>query len=566
MFTRLSLGLVVIAIAVALGSRGNISSSQTGGAFVLEEATIEDVRAAFDAGILTCRRLTELYLNRITAYDKAGPRLNSIITVNPHAITDADSLDREWRVEGARSRLHCIPVLLKDNIDTADMPTTNGSALLRQSIPPDDAQLVVSLRRAGALLLGKASLGEFAGTSYNTVIGQVLNPYNPLRQTGGSSAGSGAAIAANLAMFSIGTDTSQSVRAPAAFNGLVGLRPTTGLVSRDGIAPKNLLFDTAGPIARTVTDAAIVLSAIAAPDPNDPLQFSARVYAEHPTYATAPRIGLSQRAGAPLRVDYTSYLRKGALKGMRIGLARQYWKGDPEIEKLANDVVTKLGQLGATIVDPVTFDGSFVDGVRAIADYRFKEDWETYTSTLGPAAPKTVDTFLREYDDVVDRSSLPLEGSVRRLLTQSLKHSSSEPAYQRLVDVTLPENTRKKLMIFDNDKLDALLMPFSTTFAPPIDNPVRKAADPTWKPYPDIRRGDSIAPYSSIGFPAIVVPMGFGSAGLPMGVTFIARPYEEGKLLGIAFDYEQASKLRRPPPLTPSLPGERISYQRGQRP
>ena len=227
--------------------------------FSLEEATIADISAAFDVGALSCTTLTQLYLDRIAAYDDAGPRLNSIITVNPRALEVARQLDEERAASGPRGPLHCIPVLLKDNIDTADMSTTNGSVILKDAVPPDDAFITRRLREAGALLLGKASLGEFAGgNSYNSVDGRTLNPYNLLRRASGSSSGSAVAVAANLAAVAVGTDTSTSIRAPSSFSGIVGLRPTTGLVSRDGIAPKNLLFDTAGPMTRTVRTACAV--------------------------------------------------------------------------------------------------------------------------------------------------------------------------------------------------------------------------------------------------------------------------------------------------------------------
>ena len=245
--------------------------------FKLEEATIADIGTALREGTITCQQLVKLYLNRIAAYDDGDPlqvppdKINSIITLNPRALETAAAMDRKMRWSRVQGPLHCIPVLLKDNIDTFDMPTSNGSIILKDAIPPDDAYIADALRDAGALILGKAAMGEFAGGSYNTVSGQTINPYNFKRQTGGSSSGSGAAVAANFAVLAVGTDTSTSVRGPSAFNGIVGLRPTTGLISRGGIAPKNLTFDTAGPMARTVTDMAILLSAIAGPDPEDPL-------------------------------------------------------------------------------------------------------------------------------------------------------------------------------------------------------------------------------------------------------------------------------------------------------
>ena len=467
--------------------------------FALEEATIADISAAFDAGELTCQGLVQLYLNRIAAYDDGGPTLNSIITVNPRALETAQALDEERASTGPRSALHCIPVLLKDNIDTDDMPTSNGSAILKDAIPPDDAYITKALRDAGALVLGKASMGEFAGGSYNSVDGQTVNPYNLLRATGGSSSGSGASVSANLAVLAIGSDTSTSVRGPSSFNGIVGLRPTTGLISRDGIAPKNLNFDTAGPMARTVTDMATLLTAIAGPDPADADGLSLQVYDAHP-------------AGSdPL--DYTQFLARGSLQGARLGVARDYFGGDPEVDALAEAAIAAMKELGAEIIDPVTFDGSFVDEVRRIADYRFKDDWETYLATFGPDVPKTVDEFLELYDTEVAASPFPAEESVLNLLRRGSVTSTDHPDYVDLIENVLPRNTQLKLELFETYDLDALVFPYNASFAAPIDNPNFTADDPTYVPSREIRSPSTLAGYSSVGFPGIVVPMGFGSQG-----------------------------------------------------
>ena len=514
--------------------------------FALEEATIADISAAFDAGELTCQGLVQLYLNRIAAYDDGGPTLNSIITVNPRALETAQALDEERASTGPRSALHCIPVLLKDNIDTDDMPTSNGSAILKDAIPPDDAYITKALRDAGALVLGKASMGEFAGGSYNSVDGQTVNPYNLLRATGGSSSGSGASVSANLAVLAIGSDTSTSVRGPSSFNGIVGLRPTTGLISRDGIAPKNLNFDTAGPMARTVTDMATLLTAIAGPDPADADGLSLQVYDAHP-------------AGSdPL--DYTQFLARGSLQGARLGVARDYFGGDPEVDALAEAAIAAMKELGAEIIDPVTFDGSFVDEVRRIADYRFKDDWETYLATFGPDVPKTVDEFLELYDTEVAASPFPAEESVLNLLRRGSVTSTDHPDYVDLIENVLPRNTQLKLELFETYDLDALVFPYNASFAAPIDNPNFTADDPTYVPSREIRSPSTLAGYSSVGFPGIVVPMGFGSQGLPMTISFFGRPYDEGKLIGYAYDYEQATMMRQPSPLVPPLPGETIEY------
>ena len=517
--------------------------------FRLEEATIADINAAFDADALTCRELVELYLNRIAAYDDAGPRLNSIITLNPLALEAAQALDEERASSGPRSALHCIPVLLKDNIDTDDMATSNGSVILKDAIPPDDAFITRALREAGALILGKASLAEFAGgNSYNSVDGQTVNPYNLLRGAGGSSSGSAVAVAANLCVVAVGTDTSQSIRNPASFSGIVGLRPTTGLISRDGIAPKNLHFDTGGPMARTVTDIAIVLTAIARPDPADPDNLNLSVYAAHPAGQAAEDL------------DYVQFLERGALQGARLGVARDYFGGDPEIDALAEAAIATMRELGAEIIDPVTFDGSFVSGVRTIADYRFKADWEAYLATFGPAVPKTVEAFLEIYNTEVAASSLPAEESVLNLLERASVTSTDHPDYRDLIENVLPRNTQLKLDLFEAYDLDALVSPFNASFARPVRDPTFSAEDPTYVPSGDVRSPSTLAGYSSVGFPGIVVPMGFGSQGLPMSISFLGRPYDEGKLIGYAYDYEQATMVRRPSPLAPPLPGDVIEY------
>ena len=549
MRTHLGPSASILLVLCACAGCGTVPPESPVAVFTLEEATVADIEAAFEAGALSCPALVRMYLDRIAAYDAAGPLLNSIITLNPGALDVARELEAERAARGPRGPLHCIPVLLKDNIDTADMPTTNGTVILRDATAPDDAHVTRALREAGAIILGKASLGEFAGgNSYNSVDGRTVNPYHLLRSAGGSSSGSAVAVAANLAVFSVGSDTSTSVRGPASFTGIVGLRPTTGLISRDGIAPKNLNFDTAGPMARTVADAAILLTAIAGPDPADPDGLSLEVFAAHPAGPAAERM------------DYTQFLEPGALRGARLGVARDYFGGDPEIDALAEAAIDRMRDLGAVIVDPVTFDGSFVDGVRRVADYRFRADWEGYLATLGPDVPQTVDQFLEIYYSEVAASPLPAEASVLDLLERASATSTDDPVYVDLIENVLPRNTRLKLDVFDAHDLDALVFPYNQSFAPPARDPTFTADDPTYVSARGRRSPSTLAGYSSVGFPSIVVPMGFGLQGLPMNIGFLGRPYDEGKLVGYAYDYEQATLERRPPPLAPPLPGEVIKY------
>ena len=416
--------------------------------------------------------------------------------------------------------------------------------------------------RRGALILGKAAMAEFAGANgYNSIDGQTVNPYNFKRQTGGSSSGPAAAVAANLTVLAVGTDTSTSVRGPSSFTGVVGLRPTTGLISRDGIAPKNLSFDTAGPMARTVTDVAKLLTVIAGADPKDPT--SVDVYNHYPA---------SQKTAGASYTDFTQFLKKGSLKGSHLGVVRDFFGGDPEIDTLAKTAIAEMQDLGAQVKD-VRLDPEFLDfyvrngaqTIRRIADYRFKRDWETYLTRFGPGVPKTVAEFVEIYQTNVAKSALPMENSVLDLLQASLVTSSDDPAYQNLITNVLPTATRLKLAIFETNGVDALVFPYHSTFATPINNPVSHIDDPSYVAAPGRPDPATMAGYSSVGFPAIVVPMGFGSQGLPMTISFMGRPYDDGRLISYAYDYEQATRRRRPSSLVPPLPGEVITYQSSQK-
>jgi amidase len=338
------------------------------------------------------------------------------------------------------------------------------------------------------------------------------------------------------------------VRGPSSFNGIVGLRPTTGLISRDGIAPKNLNFDTAGPMARTVTDMVALLNVIAGADPNDPL--SVDVHTKYPRD----------------RADFTQFLKKGSLKGARLGVARDFFGGDPDIDRLAEAALATMRALGAELVD-VRLDPEFLNfyvrgagpNIRRPSDYRFRKDWEAYLTTLGPNVPKTVAEFIRIYETQVAKSPLPVEASVLDLLKRAAVTSTDDPVYRNLIDNVLPTATALKLAIFDTHKIDALVFPYQTSFAAAIKNPAARGDDSAAGRSPRPPDPATMAGYGSVGFPGIVVPMGFGSRGLPMTISFMGRPYGEGQLIGFAYDYEQASRLRRPSRLLPPLPGEAIA-------
>jgi amidase len=544
---------LLISVTFPIGLPASLAAAETN--FKLEETTIADIQKAVAAGTLSSEKLVELYLARIAAYDRAGPRLNSIIYINPNAMAEAAALDKERAEKGPRGPLHGIPVLLKDNIDVANMPTTNGSAVMKDAIPPEDGSITKALRAAGAVILGKAAMGEFAGGSYNSVRGQTLNPYNVKRATGGSSSGSGAAVSANFTVLAVGTDTSTSVRGPASFTGIVGMRPTTGLISRAGIAPKNLNFDSAGPMARDVTDLALMLSVLAFPDPKDPKNIQ--------VWGEVEKIDPSAKGG----VDFTKALDKDALKGRKLGVLRDLFEGDPEISALADKAIATMKDLGATIVD-IKLDSAFVEAhlksgvrkMRDLSDYRFRQDWEQYLATFrNPKLPKTVAEFIEVYETQVAPSPLPVEDSVMTLLKTSLKTSTNAPEYKDFMENLMPQATAEKLAVFEKHGVDALVFPYLPTFAQPIKNPVYTIDDPTFvksdAPVPATMSG-----YSSVGFPSIVVPMGFGSQGLPMTITFFGKPYDEKKIIGFAYAYEQVSKLRRPSILVPPLEGETINY------
>jgi amidase len=299
--------------------------------FDLTSATIADINKAFDAGALNSEQLVRLSLERIAAYDDAGPKLNAVLLINPDAIETARALDAERTEKGRRSPLHGIPVVLKDNIDTADMPTTAGSFMLKGSMPPDDAFLVQQLRAAGAIILAKLNLSEFAsGDAMNSLDGPIYNPHDPRRTPSGSSGGTGAAIAAAYAPVGLGTDTGGSVRGPSSANGIVGLKPTHGLLSRDGIIPLALSFDTAGPMARSVHDVAVALGVMTGVDSAD---------------------AATSKSDGHFEKDYTQFLDIDSLKGARIGVARDFMDSDEEVDWIIEAALEAMRDAGAEVVD-----------------------------------------------------------------------------------------------------------------------------------------------------------------------------------------------------------------------
>ena len=489
----------------------SIGISQTSN-FPLEEATITEINQAFDAGTLTSEDLVKIYLNRIEAFDKQGTSINSIITINPEALETAAALDVERELSGARSPLHGIPILVKDNIDTFDLPTSAGSLVLENSIPPDDAFVVQELREAGAIILGKTNLDELARGAQGLSLlgGQTLNPYAVNRVPGGSSAGTAAAVASNFATVGLGTETGVSIRNPAANNNLVGIAPTEGLVSRDCTVPISFTQDRVGPLARTVTDAAITLDIIAGFDESDPV--------------TENSISKIPEAG------YTSLLSTTALEGARIGVFRDLFRsGTVHQESLAiiENAIDDFEAQGATIIDNVSlgFDlFDFLDDAR-VNIYESKVALNDYLESLGSDAP------VKTLQDIIDDGRyLPSLGN-NLVFSQSIESFADNPEY--LERLSRREFLRDATIeVMEQLDLDALIYPMKTVPAPVIGE----------TPPESDNSFTSIA-----GLPGIVVPAGFTSQGLPVGLEIAGFPFSEASLLGFAYDYSLATEHRNSP-------------------
>lgn len=493
--------------------------------FRLEEATIAEIHAAMKSGNLTCRQLTASYLKRIEAYDKKGPALNSIIMVNPEALTVAAAMDAKMKQSGFIGSLHCVPVVLKDNFDTKDMPTTGGSLTLKGSIPPDDAFITQKLKAAGAIIIAKANLHEFAvwGETVSSLGGQTRNPYDLSRTPGGSSGGTGTAIAANFGAVGMGTDTVNSIRSPASASSLVGLRPTRGLVSRDGIIAYSLTQDMAGPITRTVADAARVLEAIASYDFADPV--------------TAWSDGYIPKS-------YTSFLQPNGLKGAKIGVLQNFFGSKLEhtaVNNVTNAAIAEMKQQEAVIV-PITIPD--LDTDKLVSDvsvhlYELKPHLQAYLASLGSNAPvKTLAEII---------ASGKTHPSLLESLQKSQSLSTDELEYkERLLKRLELQQTIMKVMA--DQKLDALVYPHQKRLVVPIGET-------------QVERNGVLGAIT--GFPAITIPAGFSPRsesapiGVPVGIEFLGRPWSEPTLLKLAYSFEQATKYRRPPVSTPPLADNR---------
>jgi amidase len=519
------------ALLPALASGREVSSSPESSpqvpAFELDEITVADLQSGFSSGKFTIRSVTEKYLSRIEAVDKQGPAVNSLIEVNPDALAIAESLDEERKEKGARGPLHGVPVLIKDNIDTADrMRTTAGSLALLDSKPPRESFVAQKLRAAGAVILGKTNLSEWANirSSHSTSGwsgrgGLTKNPYVLDRNPCGSSSGSGAAAAANLCAVAVGTETDGSVVCPSSANGLVGIKPTLGLISRSGIIPIAHSQDTAGPMTRTLRDAAILLSALAGQDPRDS--------------ATNERAGKASS-------DYTRFLDPNGLRGARIGIARKYFGFNDAVDVLMNNIVEEMKRQGAIVIDPADLasHGKFDDTEFTVLLYELKEDLKAYLATR-PGAPQS----LKEVIDFNEHS----KDKEMPYFAQDIfvKAEGKGPLTSKEYLDALEKNhqlSRKEGIdaVMNKNNLDAIMAPTGA---------------PAW--LTDLVTGDHAIGGSSnaaavAGYPDITVPAGFID-GLPVGVSFFGRAWSEPTLLKIAYGFEQATKVRKPPQFLPTV-------------
>ena len=486
----------------------------------LEEITINELQEGYKNGSYSITDVTQAYLQRIEEIDQNGPKLNSMLHINPEAIDRAKKLDKEWANGNQRGPLHGVPIVLKDNIDTQDMPTTAGARAMEGVRPPDDAFITQKLRKAGAIILGKANLSEwanfhssFSSSGWSGLGGQTKNPYDITRNPCGSSSGPGVSASANLAVLGIGTETNGSITCPSSANGLVGIKPTVGLLSRSGIIPISFTQDTPGPMARTVTDAAITLGAMTGIDKSDSLTATSK---------------------GNFKSDYTQFLNKDGLEGKRLG----FWTGPlgehHRVDTLMQQTVRFLEDQGAEIVELDTITPESIGSASfQVLLYEFKDGLNTYLKSLGPDAPvqnldELIDTTL---SDSVEMQYFDHDLLIAANKKGNLNSKEYTQALERMLKYTRTEGIDR---VMDEHNLDAIISPTGA---------------PAWKT--DLTNGDnfsvsSSSPAARAGYPNITVPMGYID-NLPVGISFFGRAWSEPTLIEIAFAFEQATSIRRPP-------------------
>ena len=483
--------------------------------FPVSETSISKIHEAFRAGQLSAEGLVRIYLDRIERYDQSS-QLNSIVSINPNALEEARALDAAFRTTGVLRPLHGIPVIVKDNYDTEGLATTAGSIALKNSIPPDDAFQVQKIKEAGAIVLAKSNMAEWAFSpmlTESSVAGITRNPYDLERVPAGSSGGTAAAVAANFGVVGLGTDTGNSIRGPSSHNALVGIRSTMGLTSRDGIIPLYLRNDIGGPMARSVEDAVRILDVIAGHDPADPI--TAR----------------SKEERAP---SYLDFLDANGLQGSRLGLFRRYVDDedtDEAIRELTLQAVDDLQKLGATVIDSVSIP-DYEELTEGIWCPTFVKDVNNYLASLGPDAPYQTIQEIYEAGLYSDYIKDRLAYFINRDTTEGTSTTPCPDVYTRTQNI----NFRDRIIeVMDSLQLDAIIYP---TWS----NPPRKVGD-LESPAGD--NSQILSPHT--GFPAITVPMGYTEDRWPAGLTFVGRLFDEPGLIRLTFSYEQGTQHRRPP-------------------
>ncbi len=503
--------------------------SRHGSAFELDEITLDKLGEGMKSGRFTSRSLVEKYLMRIEAVDRRGASIRAVIEVNPDAGGIAAEMDRERKLKGPRGPLHGVPVLIKDNIDTADrMSTTAGSLALAGSIAARDSFVAERLRAAGAVILGKTNLSEWANfrsthsvSGWSGRGGQTLNPYALDRNPCGSSAGTGAGVSANLCVVGVGTETDGSVVCPSSMNGIVGIKPTVGLISRAGIIPISHSQDTAGPMARTVRDAAILLGALTGVDPRDP--------------ATGASGGKSQ-------TDYTAYLDAQGLRGARIGVARKYFGFNRDVDKLMEECLAEMKRRGAEMIDPADLPshGKFGDSEFDVLAYEFKAGLNAYLTDLSPAARVHSLADVIAFNDREASREMPYFGQEIMTIAEK-KGPLTEKAYLEALD--------KIQRLARTEGIDAVIARHR------VDAIVAPTAGPAWLTdwvTGDHDGGGCSSPAAIAGYPHITVPAGF-IRGLPVGISFFGAAWSEPALLKLAYAFEQASRARKAPRFLPTV-------------
>jgi len=497
--------------AAAAAAFARAASAQTQD---LEEITIGDLAARMRSGQLSARSIAEQYLARIESIDRNGPSLRSVIETNPDALSIADALDRERKEKGSRGPMHGIPVLIKDNIDTADrMKTTAGSLALADAPQPRDAAVAERLRASGAVILGKTNLSEWANfrsthssSGWSGRGGQTRNPYALDRNPCGSSSGSGAAVAANLSAVAVGTETDGSVVCPSSINGIVGIKPTVGLVSGRGIVPIAHSQDTAGPMARTVRDCAILLGAMA--------------------------------EGSHAQPDYTKYLDPQGLRGARLGVARKFFGITADVDRLMESSLAEMKRQGAEIIDPADLPshGKYSDAELEVLQYEFKADLNAYLETRRTAI--TMEKLI-DFNEKHRREEMPYFDQETFVQSQK-KGPLSEPAYRKAL--------AKCQHLSRTEGIDAVLKKYN------VDAIVAPTAGPAWLTdwvNGDHDTGGCSTPAAVAGYAHITVPAGFVH-GLPVGISFFGGAWSEPVLIKLAYAFEQAVKARKPPQFLPT--------------